>query len=315
MHQGYSMLPKPSSLLEVAVLPDWQAIEAEHAAENARLWRFAQAAIAVTTLVALIIGPAGAPQIWRGLLHSLVLPLVLWLPPLWYLSRTPTNVRQGNRPLLPLGLALFGVIVLSCLLEFSFAQGWLDGQRSPLVVALAVAVPAGTWWLLSRLRRYFPDEMLRLGVTGKLWRTDAAVGVAAGCALGLYLMLMWTLVPGQSAVRWPAPAALSVILCSLLGPTLLGEELLFRGLTVRLLSGPEQRDLARTALRIGVINLYIYMIPIPGPGNPQLWVWRLVFGGLMILTATLLRYKLGNIVPGLICSVLFSLFMVVTFGT
>jgi hypothetical protein len=101
----------------------------------------------------------------------------------------------------------------------------------------------------------------------------------------------------------------------LLGPTLLGEELLFRGLGVLLLSGPEQREPLRAALRIGVINLYVYMMPIAGPGNAQLWMWRLIFGGLMVLSATVLRFRLGSILPGLICNVVFSLFMVSVLGS
>jgi hypothetical protein len=302
-------------LLEAAVWPDWQAIEAQQANESARLWRFAQLAIAATTLLALVIAPSEMSWIWRGVLHSLVLPLVLWLPPLWYLLKAEIDRKHAYRPLLTVCLALLGIALVAYLVELVVAQGWVGSRALPLLLPVGLAVPAATWSLFRWLRNHLPGEMLRLGISGKQWLLDTVIGAAAGCALGLHLLLMWSLMPGKAAVRWPAPAALVLTLCYFLGPLLLGEELLFRGLGVRILAGPEQKEPVRTTLRIGLLNLYVYLIPIVWPSNPQVWVWRLLYGGLLALTATALRFRLGNLIPGLACNVVFSLFMTVVLGT
>jgi hypothetical protein len=301
-------------LLETAVWPDWQAIENQRSNENARLWRFAQLSIAITTLLALIVGPWGLSWVWRGLVQGLVLPMVLWLPPLWYLFRAEIHRTGAFRPLLTPCLTLLGITLVAYLVESAQVQGWVGARGLPLLLPLGIAAPAAIWWFFRRLRHRFPGEMLRLGATGKTWLPDSVIGAAAGCALGLHLLLMWSLMPAKSAVVWPGPVALALTICSLLGPLLLGEELLFRGLGVTILSGPEQKDPVRTMLRIGVLNLYVYLIPVMWPGNPQLWNWRLMYGALIALVATLLRFRLGNLVPGLACNLVASVFMAVVLG-
>jgi hypothetical protein len=305
----------PTPLLETTVWPDWQTIETRQANENARLWRFAQLSIAATTLLALVIGPSGTSWIWRGMLQGLVLPLVLWLPPLWYLYKAEIDRRHNYRPLLTPCLVLLGITLAAYLVESALVRGWVGSRSLPLLLPLGVAAPAATWWLFRRLRRDFPGEMLRLGVTGKKWLPDILAGAAAGCALGLHLLLMWSLMPGKAAVIWPSPAVLALTICSLLGPLLLGEEMLFRGLGVRILSGAEQQDPVQTTYRIGLLNLYVYLIPVVWPSNPQVWIWRLVYGGLLALIATALRFRLGNLIPSLACNIVFSLFMAVVLGS
>jgi membrane protease YdiL (CAAX protease family) len=92
-----------------------------------------------------------------------------------------------------------------------------------------------------------------------------------------------------------------------LGLRAAGEELLFRGLGYHLLVS-SARPLPLIVAQIAGLNLLLYLMPLSQATTPALRLLGLIYGALLAVATTLLRYRSGSLVPGLACNAIFVLF-------
>jgi hypothetical protein len=304
------------SLLEATVRSDWQAIDQERAHRNALLWRVSQLGVAGAALLILLLEPPIGHVVFP-VAGAALLVLVLWLPPLWYIFGSRDR-RQQILSTVWTSLLLVGSVVASYWPLLFRPAGRAVGMTI-LLIATSLALAAASWLLLLWILRNNPAQASKLGITSRDWRVNIAIGLAAGSALGFHLLLTGSMFPARHLMGTPVLAPTVWLLCYYLGPRLLGEELLFRGLGVALLSGPAGEHTVRITVRIALVNLYLYLVPIawlqnaaqPATMSVQVWAWSLVYYALLALTTTALRIRQGSLVPGLACNVVFSLCMAV----
>jgi hypothetical protein len=295
----------PNRLFEITVRPNWQEIDRLWAARSAELWWWAQMAVLAAVLASMLLGSL-APQ-WPALqvTRLAIFTLVTWAPPVWYLFQRRLD---RGRP----GLALAGVLAVllgAVMVVVVTAPASTDapGQlRLPLPFVLLA--PVATWSLLLYGRRQAPATARALGLVAGNWFYYTLVGAAAGAALGFHMLLILQFLPFAPAVRLPAPATAFWLVCYVVGLRATGEELLCRGLGYHLLAGSAE-PLPAVVARLTVLNMLLFLIPLAHATHPALWLLSLVYGALLAVATTLLRYRFGSLVPALACNAVFALFV------
>ena len=292
----------PNRLLEITVRPDWAEVDRLQAARGAQVWRWAQIGVIAGVLASLLLG-ALAPR-WPALqlVRLTIFTLVIWGPPLWFLIGGEPGRQHAH---LALARALV-LLVIATLGAAATAPYGLSRYRLPLPFALLI--PAATWLLLLRERRRAPPVARALGLVPGDWVYFVLAGAAAGVALGFHMLLITHYLPTAPATHRPTPAQLLWLACFVLGLRAAGEELLFRGLGYHLLGG-SSRPIPAVVAQIAGLNLLIYLMPLSQSMNPTLWLLSLVYGALLAVAATLLRYRAGSLIPSLACNATFTLFV------
>jgi len=290
-------------LLEVTVRPDWQEVDRQQSARGARLWREAQIAIIAAVLVSLLLGTVASRWPALQLVRLTLFTLVTWAPPLWFLIDSKPG-RQRARQALVRVLAV--LVIATAAAAATAPAGVTNPFRLPLPFALLI--PATTWSLLLYERRQAPPTARALGFVLGDWFYYALAGGAAGVALGFHMLLITHYLPLAPAVHRPSPAELLWLFCYIVGLRATGEELLLRGFAFHLLSNSTTTILSMVA-RITVLNLLLYLMPLSQSMNPVLLLLGLVYGALLSVATTLLRYRAGSLVPALACNVAFTFFI------
>jgi len=290
-------------LSEIVVRPDWEEVDRLRTARGARVWRQAQIGIIAGVLASLLLG-ALAPR-WPALqlVQLTLFTLVTWAPPLWFLIDGKPG-RQRARQALVRVLAVLAIATVVAVV--TAPAGVPNPFRLPLPFALLI--PATTWALLLYERRQAPPTARALGFVLGDWFYYALAGGAAGVALGLHLLLITHYLPVAPAVHRPSPAEILWLFCYIVGLRATGEELLLRGFGFHLLSNTTTTILSMVA-RITVLNLLLYLMPLSQPLNPVLLLLGLVYGALLSVATTWLRYRAGSLVPALACNVAFTFFI------
>jgi hypothetical protein len=288
----------PARLLEITVRSDWADVDRLRSARAAQVWRWAQISIVAGVLASLLLGSLASRWPALQLIRLVIFTLVTWGPPLWFLIE-----RQQGRPRAILALAF---LVIATLVAVATAPaGVARPYRLPLPAALLI--PAMTGLLLLYERRRNPPMARALGFVPGDWGYYALSGAAAGIALGLHMLLIAHFLPSPPAVHWPTPAGILWLACFVLGLRAAGEELLFRGLGYHLLVS-SAKPLPLIVAQIAGLNLLLYLMPLAQATPPALRLLGLIYGALLAVATTLLRYRSGSLVPGLACNALFVLF-------
>jgi hypothetical protein len=132
------------------------------------------------------------------------------------------------------------------------------------------------------------------------------LGAATGAGLGLHLWFVTSLVPDRPAPALPGGAVLAWVLAwaALRAP---GEELLFRGVGFASLEAMERGPLIRTAARLALVNLFVYVAP--GAADPVFWLLTLPYAAVVAGATTFLRARDGSLDPAIACNFVFALFV------
>ena len=295
----------PNRLFEITVRPNWQEIDRRGTARSAELWRWAQLAVLAAVLASMLLGSL-APQ-WPALqvTRLAIFTLVTWAPPMWYLIQRRLD---RGRPVLALAsvlAVLLGAVVV-VVVTAPVSTGTPGQLRLPLPFALLA--PVATWSLLLYGRRQAPATARALGLVAGNWFYHTLVGAAAGAALGFHMLLILQFLPFAPGVGLPAPAAAFWLVCYVVGLRATGEELLCRGLGYHLLASSAE-PLPVIVARLTVLNMLLFLIPLTHATHPALWLLSLVYGAILAVATTLLRYRFGSLVPALACNAVFALFV------
>jgi hypothetical protein len=297
----------PNRLSETTVRVDWREIDRQSTARGARVWRWAQVAIVLAVLASVLLDLL-APR-WPALqmVRMAIFTLVTWAPPLWYLI-----YQKRGRQRAPLALArvlalLTAATAIAALTAPAAGPGAVTSS-SRLPLPFVLLVPAATWALLLYQRRQAPAAARALGFVRGDWVYYALAGAAAGVALGFHMLLITHYLPFVSTVHRASPSELFWLACYVLGLRATGEELLFRGLGFHLLSGGATA-FPSIMVRITMLNLLLYLIPLSYTVRPALWLLSLGYGILLSVATTLFRYRSGTLVPALACNAVFTLFV------
>lgn len=302
----------PTSLLEVTVHPDWQAVEQRARARDARLRIALQfIVIGVGLTSALLIGlgwHAGAGRLVATLLFSLTfLCFALWAGQ-WRLSRVT--------PRLWLALAAITLTSLIALLstprELRSSAAWsVLPQWPPVLVILSPLVTVGSLYLLIRRQ---PGIAAGFGLSRVGAPHQVAIGLASGLALGLHLTLAISAVPLLPSLPRLALPVLAWNALARLGVSTMAEELTFRGLLFGLLKRGRPARHGLTIVYVAALNLLLYAVGAlsatgtSGVIDPVLWLLVFIYQGAFVVMATGLRGYHGSLWPSLAMNVAFSLF-------
>lgn len=293
-------------LVGIRIHQDWQSITRELVSQRNRLWRVAEIAIIAVTLVVLSHTLFFPALPWHSALRTLLFAAVLWLFPLWGISRRAGHSLAGTilRLLAALLLLAAAVAIAYTTLPRAEDRRWLD--TLPIL-----AVPALTWTWLTIMRQRYPISLRMLGLTAESWPINIVIGVAAGLLLGLHLLLTTTYLPLTRPQPVLSPELLLWLFCLRVGVSALGEELFFRGMGYQLLYDGTPRSLWITVTRVSLLSLPVFLAPLldsqPETLAPALLL--LIYGAAFSALATLLRHHQRSLLPSLACNVVFSLFL------
>ena len=295
----------PNRLFEITVRPNWPEIDRRWATRSAELWRWTQLAVLIAVLVSMLLGSLvpGWPAL--QMTQVAIFTLVTWTPPLWYLIQRKL---ERGRPVLALTGLLIVLLLAVGVAVVTAPVSTGDPDRLRLPLPFALLVPAMTWSLLLYSRRQAPATARALGVGVGDWFYYALAGTATGAALGFHMLLIMHFLPFAPTVRLPSPATVFWLACFVLGLRTTGEELLCRGLGYHLLANSAEAIPAIVA-RLTVLNILLYLIPLGHATHPAVWLVSLVYGALLAVTTTLLRYRSGSLVPTVTCNAVFILFV------
>jgi membrane protease YdiL (CAAX protease family) len=237
------------------------------------------------------------------LVRLTIFTLVTWAPPLRFLIRS-----KPGRQRAPQALArVLAVLVVATIAAVATAPAGVTGPFR-LPVPFALLIPATTWTLLLYEWRQAPPAARALGFVLGDWYYYALAGAAAGVALGFHMLLITHYLPSAPTVHRATPAEFLWLVCYVVGLRATGEELLFRGLGYHLLGG-SSRPIPAVVAQIAGLNLLIYLMPLSQSMNPALWLLSLVYGAVLAVATTLLRYRAGSLIPSLACNATFTLFV------
>lgn len=305
----------PLPVLETTVRPDWQTITREMSIRRLRLWRAIEIVVALAALIALATGLLFPAWPLARVLPLVLFPVVFWLVPVWTLLRA----RMAVRPALVRALGSYAVLLVAILLAAITApaalagQGWgLGGSQAWVLSAL---LPLLTWPVLAWLARSFPAPARAMGLTTARWPVNLLIGVGAGAAMGLHLLLATELTVGLPAVDRSLIPLLAWTFFFLAGLFGTGEELLFRGLAYDLALGNGPVAPLRPILRIVLLNALVYLCAWPSLGLQGLGIvfWFLASAVATTLVTTYLRHRQQSLLPALVCRVLFGTVAVLIF--
>lgn len=296
-------------LLEIKVRDNWQAITQETFAENVSLWRTVQIAVVLSTLIVLLLMAFSIPGPVSAIFRRLVLPTVLASIALWGIMRS-----VGAQQLILRGTVLvFAVGTLAYLifpsLQAEIARGAVYHWASPISIMIA-GMSAATLFMLGR---NYPNAFYQLGLHSDRSGLHILLGTIIGLALGFHLLLVTSYMPGTDYFRFTLPTLIWSLLYHA-GLRALSEELFFRGLGFHLLYRAMHKSFRETAVRITVLNVLIYLVPASLTTDTVVGFWVIVYGTVLALVTTFLRYRQRSLVSALSCNVVFSMFLGIVIG-
>lgn len=296
-------------LLEIKVRDNWQAITHDSFAENAWLWRAVQITVVLSTLLVLLLMAFGAPTSISAIFRRLMLPTLLASIAFWGVIQTPAArhlVVRGTIIVFIVGtIAYLAVPSLQAEITRNAIYYW----STPISIVIA-GMGLGSLFLVSQM---FPNATYRLGLHRNQSGMYALVGTAIGLALGFHLLLVISYVPDRTYVRLTLPI-LTWTFFYHAGLRSLSEELFFRGLAFHLLYHGMQKNIVETSIRIAVLNLLMYLVPASLTTNTAVGFWVIVYGTVLALVTTYLRFRQRSLIPALCCNVIFSMFLSTVIG-
>jgi hypothetical protein len=293
-------------LLRTTVRGNWQDIAHNQTSENASLWRTIQVVTILSVLAVLLLSLAAIPWPWQDFLRSAASFSVFCILPLWHVYRQQNHAKRL--------ILLTSVLFLAIAAIGSFTrpvpmQMAAEGARSPWPVGLSVLALATSWLILAWSYRAFPSRMRQLGITPAGWILNLILGVAVGGILGFHLLLSADFLPGSNFLQIPAwPVAIWTI-CYYGGFQSMAEELLFRGLSLPILSEGLHHPIWKAAVHITFLNLLIYLGWVPYDRYTGVWFWLMAYRTVLYLANAFLRQRQKSILAGLTASVVFHLFV------
>lgn len=308
-------MSKSLQLLDITVRPDWRELMQQAEVQRLRIWRAIETAVAGLALVALISRLILPQQPWSNFVRVGLFASLFWMLPLWTLLRSRHEVGAAMERVTRWWAPILAASAIAAITQ----PGALPAEAGAVFVwlpLLAVAIPCLTWAILRQVRRAFPIQSGQLGVITAAWPSHLALGVLAGCALGLHLWLTARFLPD---LTWPdGPVGLRLLwaLCYLAGLMSMGQELLLRGLAYDAVLAGRKDTFILPAAKIVLLNLLIYTAWLALlPGISLIWiVWLLVYGAVLACVATWLRHREQSLLPGLAANVVFGLFSMTLFS-
>jgi hypothetical protein len=289
-------------LFKFEVKPDWQEFDRRRTREYVQLWRSLQGLVIGSTAVTILL--LALPLPWQleftlrtALSFVLFLSFSLWVV---YQSRNHSFWRLG----------LIVVLLLASSLIASYTLAWLPegrvgGTALHLPLPVAILVPVIGWGILAWSYRQFPIQMKRLGFYPEQWSINVVIGFAAGSIIGLHFIISSLLLTGNGGqILSRAPQIIWTFLFQA-GIAALGSEFLLRGLGFQLLYEEEQNNFWSVAVRIALLDLLIYIVPMFHPVWSMTWVWLLLYQVAFSFIVTYMRYRQRSLIACIICSVVF----------
>jgi len=296
----------PTSLLQVTVHPDWEAVERRARARDARLRIVLQLVVIGVGLLAALLsaldGDAGAARLAETILFTLAFVCFPLWASLWRL-----DVRDRRRWPALAGIVAAAAVALLSTPAALRTPAWLVLPHWPPYLALLS--PLATWGGLYWLGRDRPGFLAGLGLgQGSEVLHQVAIGLALGATLGLHLTAVVASAPLRLPLQAPGLPALGWSLLFALGVYAAGQELTFRGLLFGLLSRGQPVRAARIITFIVALNVLVHSASTFGAADPALWLLLLAYEAVFALMATGLRNYHGSIWPSLAMNVVYHLF-------
>ena len=294
--------------LNLQVRRDWQELELQRVTAYQKLWLIIQGLVILSVLTVFVLSEQAFSFPWNEVLRTVFSSALYLLIPFGVIFRSSEKEYQK---LIFAALIFIGAVVLSWVTYPASLQP--DGVHfSPLPVFLVLLVPLanGMWILITS--KSLPQKIRALGLVADGWLVNILIGVAAGCVLGLHLLLTTILLPGSKFPMMPDGSALLWLLCFQIGMSALGEELLFRGLGFSLLFDRLKNPLWMVAIQLTVFNILIYLVQAFFSPTILAGLIVVLYRLLLSLLNTALRHQQGSLIPGLISNVILSVVLWVT---
>lgn len=296
-------------LLDIKVRDNWQSITRETFAENVRLWRTVQIAVVLSTLMVLLLMAFGVPEPVSAIFRRLVLPTLLASIALWGVMRSVGAQRLVFRgTIIVFAVGILAYIMLPGL-HIEMSQGAVYRWSSPISIMIA-GMSFGVLYLVGQ---YFPNIFYQLGLHTDRFGISVLIGTIIGLALGFHLWLVTSYVPGVTYFRLSLPVLIWSFFYQA-GLRALSEELFFRGLGFHLLYRRMHRSFRETSVRIAILNVLMYLVPASLTTSTAIGFWVIIYGTVLALTTTFLRYYQRSLIPALSCNVVFSIFLGIVIG-
>lgn len=296
-------------LLEIKVRDNWQSITQETFVENMQLWRIVQIAVILSTLIVLLLMAFSISGPVSAIFRRLVLPTVMVSMALWGIMRNA----DAHQLILRGTVGVFTVGILAYLvvpgLQAEIARSAVYYWSTPISIAIA-GMSFAIFYLVGQ---HFPNVLSQLGLHSDRVGLSILLGTIIGLALGFHLLLVISYVPGAAYFHVTLPALLWSLFYHV-GLRALSEEIFFRGLGFHLLYHGMHRNFRETAVQITALNILMYLVPASLTSNTIIGFWVIIYGTVLALTTTFLRYHQRSLVPALSCNVVFSIFLGMVVG-
>lgn len=283
-------------LLDIAVRKDWEAVARQRFAESLAIWRWSVGVVGGSIGLVLVVALAPELAPFRTYFRFLLVPLAplgLALGVLFHYTPQARGllIRVG----VGLSLATAGLTLLSARL------GWTGD--TPLPWWTTVGIAALNWGTIALVCRRFPALMHTAGFTSQGWLLHAFTGGVIGLGFGLHLLFA----AGVTRVAPPTHYLWSLVY--LAGLRSLSEELLVRGIGVRVLMDGMGLTLEQTVLRLMLLSGMINALLVIGSPAPVLALLHLIYSLPLSAIFTLMRVRRQSLVPALVGNVAFNLLL------
>jgi hypothetical protein len=295
------------ALREIVVRPDWRAVETQVRARRVR-WRTELLLGPIAYgLVTLALAALRLPWGWLVLSQWLMFGVAfLALPVRIALADQADSLRAR--------VLLYVVILSSSVLAFFSTPGALRGPGWSGIPALppwtAVLIPIAMIAALEWANIRHGGLLRSFGLSGPRWAYQAAIGCAAGLALGFHLLSIDHALPYAVNLSALRGGVWIWVLATTLGVSGLGQELTLRGLLYRLLLQDWPGRAMGVWFRIVLLTVVMYLAPLVQGGAVMVWPYGLIYGPLFGVIALALRHDLRSAIAPYAASVVFGLFVV-----
>ena len=289
-------------LFKFEVKPDWQEFDRRRTREYVQLWRSLQGLVIGSTALMILLSALPLPWQLEFTLRT-ILSFVLFLSfPLWivYQSQTSNLWRV---------VVVFMLLVGASLIAgYTFAwppESRVSDAGFHLSLPVAILIPVISWGILTWSYRRFPTQMRRLGFFPEQWTINVLIGFMAGSIIGFHFLISTLLLTGRGGPLISISPQMLWTFLFQIGLAALGEEFLLRGLGFQLLYEEEQNNFWSVAVRLALLDLLIYIVPMFHSTWSMLWVWVLLYQVVFSFIVTFLRYRQGSLIACIMCSVIF----------
>ena len=289
-------------LFKFEVKPDWQELDRRRTREYVQLWRLLQGLVIGSTAVMIIISALPLPWRFEFTLRT-TLSFVLFLSfSLWVVYQS----KPGNL----LRMVVIFTLLVGASLIAGYTIAWppearLSDTGAYLILPVAILIPVISWGILAWSYNRFPSQMRRLGFFPEQWPINVLIGLMVGSILGFHFLISTFLLTGRGGPLISiAPQMLWTFLFQV-GLAALGEEFLLRGVGFQMLYEEEQNNYWSVAVKIALLDMLIYIVPMFHYAWSMMWVLVLLYQLVFSLIVTFLRYRQGSLIACIMCSVIF----------